>query len=110
MALAFPGRPEYVDGWDQYLLGPDILVRPMWEPGATQVAVLIPEGTWVDVWTGAVVRGPTTAVVAVPLHVIPVFVRAGSDLSLGDLWARWEEAQARARARPNLPALAGSVR
>ncbi|MFH1610153.1 MAG: TIM-barrel domain-containing protein [Candidatus Bipolaricaulota bacterium] len=105
MALAYPDRPEYVDLWEQYLYGPDILVRPVWRTGDRRVVVYIPGGTWVDGWTGAEVVGPRVVAVDVPLHVIPVYIRAGSDVDLGDLPARWAEAQARARSRPDLASL-----
>jgi len=106
MALAYPGRPDYVDMWQQYLFGPDLLVRPVWEEGATAVEVALPDGTWLDAWTGAMHLGPATVTVPVPLHVAPAFVRAGGAVDLGDLGERWDAAQ-RAVAEP--PDLAGIV-
>ncbi len=97
--------PEYVDVWETYLFGPDLLVRPVWELGEQRVRVHIPSGTWVDAWTGQTVDGPRVAEVEVPLHAIPAYVRVGSDLEQLDLSARWLEAQKRARARPNLAPL-----
>ena len=110
MAVAYPGRSEYVDLWQQYLYGPNILVRPVWEPGILSVNVHLPEGTWIDAWTGRTFDGPVVLPVDVPLHVIPVFVRAIGPVDLGDLTARWREAVADVANRPDLEALARTVR
>jgi len=42
-------------------------------------------------------------------HQIPIFVRVGSTLDLGDLPREWEDAQRIARERPNLRALEADV-
>ena len=110
MFAAYPDRPEYIDLWEQYLLGPDLLVRPVWEPGIESVDVHLPEGTWVDAWTGRAFGGPTAVSVDVPLHVIPVFVRADRDVGLGDLPARWQGAVHDVADRPNLADLAKTIR
>lgn len=105
LVFVYPDQPEYVDVWETYLYGLDLLVRPAWKPGARSVAVHIPPGTWRNLWTGEVHTGPAVIAVEVPLHAIPAYVRVGSDLEQLDLSARWMEAQERARARPNLAPL-----
>jgi len=93
LVLAYPGDDRFVDAFEQYLYGPDLLVRPVWEPGATQVEALLPAGAWIDAWTGAAYTGPDTVTVDVPLHVVPLFLRAEGSLELGSLQDRWREAQ-----------------
>ncbi len=110
MFVAYPDWPESLGLWDQYLYGPDVLVRPVWEPGVESVDVRLPEGTWIDAWTGRTVTGPATATMDVPLHVVPLFVRLGSSVDLGDLRARWRQAVADVAARPDLVDLAETVR
>ncbi len=105
MPLAYPEVPEYRDLWEQYLLGPDLLVRPVWREGDRFVSVHVPPGRWVDAWSGEVVQGPQEIVVEAPLHVIPLFVRAGSDISLGELAARWEAARDAVAEKPDLAEL-----
>ena len=102
LALAYPNESRFVDAFEQYLLGPDLLVRPVWEEGASEVAVLIPEGVWIDAWSGEAIAGPTRVSIEVPLHVVPLFLRVGSKLDLGDLTALWEQALEDAQDRPNL--------
>jgi len=102
LIVAFPDRQEYVDAWGQYLYGPDLLVRPVWEPGADVIDVEVPPGTWVNAWTGDEYAGPTSIEVEVPLHAIPLFVRKGGPLMLEKLPARWEDALRRVAVRPDL--------
>jgi len=110
MFVAYPNRPEYVDLWGQYLYGPNVLVRPVWEPGIDSVDVHLPDGTWIDAWTGRTFNGPVVVRVDVPLHVIPIFVSAIGPVDLGDLPTRWAEAVDDVAEPPNLEALSRTVR
>ena len=68
--------PRLRDRWDQYLFGPDLMVAPVWKSGAREREVYFPTGRWRNYWDPAdVVQGPTTATIAAPLDVIPVWVR-----------------------------------
>ena len=110
MFVAYPGEAEYTDLWTQYLYGPNVLVRPVWEPDVDSVDVHLPEGTWIDAWTGRTFDGPMIVRVDVPLHVIPIFVSAIGSVDLGRLSARWAEAVDDVAERPNLEELSRSVR
>ena len=71
-----------------YLLGDDLLVAPVVEPGAETRALWLPEGEWVHLWTGeAFVGGEVT--VPAPLGQPPVFYRQGS--AFADLFAALRE-------------------
>ena len=53
LALHYPDDPNvYALSFEEYLLGEDLLVAPISEPGANQTKVYVPEGTWVHVFTG----------------------------------------------------------
>jgi len=108
MIFAYPDRPEYRDLYTQYLYGPDILVRPVWEEGVSEVTVQIPEAGWLDAWTGQE-AAPGEATVAVPEHKQPIYVRQGGRVNLGDLVARWQAAQAATATPPDLRELAKAV-
>jgi len=110
MFAACPEDTRFIDTFEQYLLGPDLLVRPVWEEDVRDVDVLLPEGTWIDAWSGETHVGATTVRVDVPLHVIPLFLRASSSIDLANLDVRWENARTRVRARPDLGDLANTVR
>ena len=80
-----PMRPLFVDfpadntAWavdDQFMFGPDLLVAPILNSGATQRDVYLPVGArWVEVATGTVHAGGQQLTVSASLASIPVFVR-----------------------------------
>jgi oligosaccharide 4-alpha-D-glucosyltransferase len=63
-----------------YLWGPDLLVAPVVEAGATRKEVYFPVkgSTWFDFYTDKPHRGGVTEVMATAADRIPVFVRAGA--------------------------------
>ena len=108
MIFAYPDRPGYKDLYTQYLYGPDILVRPVWEEGVSEVKLQIPEAGWVDAWTGQEAAvGEIT--VAVPEHKQPIYVRQGGSADLGDLEAKWQVAIIATATPPDLAELAKTV-
>lgn len=46
--------------------------------------VFIPDGTWIDVWTGERFRGPQTITVSHSLQTSPIFVREGAVFALAE--------------------------
>jgi alpha-glucosidase (family GH31 glycosyl hydrolase) len=65
--------------WDfpyQWFLGDDLLVAPVTTEGATSVRLYLPDGEWVDAWTGEMLRGRTVIERDAQLDEIPVFVTA----------------------------------
>lgn len=61
----------------EYLLGPDVLVAPVWQAGQTEHTVYLPEGEWIHLWTGSSYRKGQHTVPA-PLGDPPVFYQADS--------------------------------
>ena len=62
----------------EFLLGNEFLVAPVYEKGAVNRKVFLPEGNWVNYWTGETFKGKMEHTVAAPLHQIPLFVRQGA--------------------------------
>lgn len=62
----------------QWLLGKDMLVSPVTEPGAHTWETYLPRGEWVDAWTGQSFAGEQVVSRSVPIDEIPVYVRASS--------------------------------
>lgn len=97
--LAF-GYPQDTNVWnitDQYLLGEDLMVCPVlvpmyYERGSRPLAgteksrrVYLPAGTgWYDYWTDAYYEGGQWIRADAPLEKIPLFVREGAVLPLGE--------------------------
>ena len=71
--------PRALPAWPaQFLLGDDLLVHPVTEPGATTWTTYLPAGQWIDVWTGQVHDGGRTIERNVPRDIVPVYCRAQS--------------------------------
>lgn len=71
----------------QYMLGRDMLVAPVTEPGITKWSVYLPGEDWVDAWTGEVI-GPGDVIVDAPIERIPVFLRHENTEDLMTLFQR----------------------
>lgn len=89
-----PMRPLFLDfdgdetAWavdDQLMLGPDVLVAPVLNPGDRARDVYLPGGAiWRDAWTGTEYGGGQTISADAPLERIPVFVRDGAVVPIAD--------------------------
>jgi len=98
--------------WWTYLYGDDLLVSPIWEKGKRTQQVYLPAGEkWRDAWqpTRVYAGGQTITVPAEP-YQIPLFVRVGSTVDLGDLNQEWKESQEIAAKKPDLKALDAELR
>jgi alpha-glucosidase (family GH31 glycosyl hydrolase) len=83
MRALFFDWPDAAAAWawpHEYLLGDDLLVHPVTEPGATTWRTYLPAGRWVDAWTGDVHDGGCVVDRDVPRDVVPVYCRE-------DAWA-----------------------
>lgn len=78
----------YRDDPDAFMLGPDVLVAPVVEPGADAVRLDLPavEGGWYDFWSGEILPGGKSARLAAPLGRLPILVRSGAVLPLASGW------------------------
>lgn len=99
--------PEAWANWWTYLYGADLLVSPIWEKSRREQRVYLPTGSrWRDAWNPANVQAGGQAItVKTELHQIPIFIREGSRLDLGDLNKEWAESVAITAKRPDLKAL-----
>ncbi|MFI7480819.1 TIM-barrel domain-containing protein [Kocuria sp. M1R5S2] len=71
----------------QYLFGPELMVAPVTTPvdpvlTRAAVPVWLPEGTWIDLFTGAVHDGGRELVMHRDLGTLPVLARAGAIVPL----------------------------
>jgi alpha-D-xyloside xylohydrolase len=83
--MDFPRDPKVADLGDEYMFGPAFLVAPVTEQGATNRTVYLPAGTdWYNYWTSERVHGGQTINVDAPIDRLPLFVRAGSIVPLGE--------------------------
>jgi len=77
--LEFPRDPGAENIDDQYLLGPDLLVAPVFNPGQTSRSAYLPSGTWYafeDPLTA--IPGGRYITAKAPIGSVPLFVRGGA--------------------------------
>ena len=74
----FPNDPVTYSLHDQALLGSQLMVAPIYQPGREHRYVYLPEGEWYDWWTGEKLAGPAHLLAYAPLERIPLYVRAGA--------------------------------
>jgi len=98
--------------WWTYLYGPDLLVSPIWQKDERTQKIYLPAGSkWRDAWDpDKVSDGGETVTVHAELHQIPLYVRVGSSVDLGDLNQEWRESVEAAHTRPDLKALDQAVK
>ncbi|NGO39840.1 glycoside hydrolase family 31 protein [Limisphaera ngatamarikiensis] len=110
--LLDPDAPAAWSNWWTYAYGPDLVVSPVWQKGQRQQEVYLPAGhRWRDAWNpDHTYDGGQTVTVPADLHQIPIFIREGSTLDLGDLNREWADALRIARQRPDLRTLDAEVR
>lgn len=65
---------------DEFMVGESLLAAPVVEQGARMKMVYLPEGNWVDYWTGELVEGGKYLLREAPLDLCPLYVKAGSIL------------------------------
>lgn len=69
--------PEARAAETEYYFGPDLLVAPVLGR-VTQREVYLPEGDWIDYWSGKQISGRQTIVADAPLDRLPLYVRSGA--------------------------------
>lgn len=79
--LHYPKDPESLKVPYQYLLGPAILVAPVYKKGANSVRVYLPKGQWKHWFTGKVYEGGRYYRVKAPLGQPAVFVDTNHPLA-----------------------------
>jgi alpha-D-xyloside xylohydrolase len=83
--MDFGADPAVAAIGDEYMFGPALLIAPVVEQGMTTRSVYLPAGTdWYNFWTSEKVHGGQRITVEAPIDTLPIFVRAGSVLPLGE--------------------------
>ena len=79
--LDFPEEPCW-EIFDEYLFGPDILVCPVHELGRREREVYLPAGAdWTDAASRQTRPGGQAITVSAPLERVPLFLRAGGEVT-----------------------------
>lgn len=91
--MDFPNDKKALQCKYSYMFGPSLLVTPVVEPGVTAQSVYLPERQegWYDFWTGEKYDGKQTVDIPVTTEKIPLFVKAGAIIPLGEPKQHTEE-------------------
>ncbi|MEO1451848.1 MAG: TIM-barrel domain-containing protein, partial [Bacteroidota bacterium] len=76
---------------DQYLWGENLLVAPIFKKGATSRKIYFPHGCWYDLYSGEKLIGNGWQEVEVTSEQIPVFVKGGSIIPIGNILSNTAE-------------------
>lgn len=68
---------------DAYLMGPSLLVAPLFGDATTR-KLWLPKGDWFDFWTGAPLEGGREHEITADVDTIPVFVKSGALVPLAN--------------------------
>jgi hypothetical protein len=79
LPLQFPEDAEGARHADEFMLGDEMLVAPIYEPGGKR-SVYLPRGIWTNLETNEVFQGKRT--IAVETKSLPLFARNGSIVPL----------------------------
>jgi alpha-D-xyloside xylohydrolase len=83
MAVGFPGDPAVTHLDRQYLLGGDLLVAPVFSASG-EVSYYVPAGRWTRFGTTEVVEGPAWVTETHGFDSVPLLVRPGAVLPIGN--------------------------
>jgi alpha-glucosidase (family GH31 glycosyl hydrolase) len=79
LPFEFPDDAEGARHADEFMLGDEMLIAPIYEPGGKR-SVYLPRGIWTNLETNEVFQG--TRIIAVESKSLPVFARNGSIVPL----------------------------
>lgn len=63
---------------NEFMVGENMLVAPVVEQGVTKRMVYLPDGSWINYWTGERFVGKKHIIVDAPIDVLPIFIKEGS--------------------------------
>ncbi len=84
LIMEFPEEQECQNLSDQFMIGESIMAAPVYQPDKEKRMLYLPEGKWIDFWTGEVYEGKEHIIVDAPLDTMPIFIKGGSILPLNE--------------------------
>jgi len=84
LLLEYPEDPQTYNLYDQFMIGDNVIIAPVMEPSKHRRIVYLPEGRWVNYWTDEVFEGKRHHMIEAPLEILPIFVKEGTALVLGE--------------------------
>lgn len=86
LIMDFPHDRQVASVNDQFLLGSALLVNPVYKYQSRSREVYLPGGSdWYDFYTGEKYSGSQTIIIDAPYEKIPVLVKSGSIIPMGEV-------------------------
>jgi alpha-D-xyloside xylohydrolase len=79
LVLEYQNDQRAREAKDEYLFGPDLLAAPVIDENTSR-AVYLPDGQWIDYWSGKHLSGGDEVIADAPPDVLPLYARAGAIL------------------------------
>jgi len=79
LMLEYPRDKYTYEVDDEYIFG-NLLIAPILSPNMSGRSVYLPEGSWINLWTGEAAAGPSVVKSACGQERIPVFIKSGKAL------------------------------
>lgn len=76
MVMLKPSDASFAALEDQFMCGSELFVAPVFSHDGT-VTFQLPDGEWLDFWTGEPVTGGCEVIAIHPINTLPVFVKKG---------------------------------
>ncbi len=97
--------------WQTFKYGKDILVSAIWQKGkSTHTCYLPANEQWIDAWdTTKTYDGGKEIEINTPIHKIPIFIRKGANITLGDLNELYRESLEIAKNIPDIKKLEKNI-
>jgi alpha-glucosidase len=80
LILEYPNDRSVYNLCDQFMVGNSLLVAPVLRPSTEYRSVYLPEGDWIDYWSGERFTGGRHILAHAPLDVLPLYIKAGTIL------------------------------
>lgn len=87
----FPDDPACHTLDRQYMLGPSLLVAPVFHE--SEVEYYVPEGTWTNLLTGGTVTGPGWRRETHGFHTLPLLAKEGAIIPMSESERFWEDVE-----------------
>ncbi len=83
LLLEYPADPEVFNLSDEFMIGDSVIIAPILHPDKNHRAVYLPKGTWINYWTGEEYSGQEYHLVKANLDTLPMFIKKGAIIALG---------------------------
>lgn len=91
LVLEYPEDNNTYNLYDQFMIGKNILVAPVYQPDRDRRMVYLPEGDWFEFFSGEKYEGNSYIIADASLDTLPLYIKGGSIIPLNSVYNYIEE-------------------